>query len=282
MSTGLLRDGLLVPIPGLTIIAPASHGGPEWAQLGPEDHRMRPTTWVRQVVVHSTGGHWPQPVRPGGGRPGHARQIAEMWLGRDGGGGERVFSAAHIVVDFDGAVACLCDLGRVMAYHAEASNPWSIGIEMSTYPDGSIQEATLDATAGLVAALTWSGSGGLFPILAQMPRGPYRNHPTPRMETGGGATRHQLGGQALVGVVGHRDQTSERGRGDPGDAIWSRLAALGFEGVDYDGGEDLLLGKQRQSALNARGERLAVDGVVGPASIAAMQRHGFARWRDVV
>lgn len=282
MSTGLLIDGALVPVAGLAIIPPASYGGPSWAQLSPEDYRMRPTTWVRQVVVHTTGGHWPQPIRPSAGTAGHAQQIADMWRGRDRGGGEFVYSAAHIVIDFNGDIACLCDLGRVMTYHAEASNPWSVGIEMSTYPDGSIQEATLSAAAGLVAALTWSGSGGLFPIPAQMPRGPYRKQPTPRMETGGGRTRHQIGGPNLVGVVGHRDQTSERGRGDPGDAIWSRLAALGFEGVDYDGGEDLLVGKQRQDALNARGERLAVDGVVGPSSIAAMQRHGFSRWRDVV
>lgn len=30
-----------------------------------------------------------------------------------------------------------------------------------------------------------------------------------------------------------------------------------------------------------RGEHLTVDGLVGPASIAAARRHGFTRWRDV-
>jgi hypothetical protein len=82
---------------------------------------------------------------------------------------------------------------------------------------------------------------------------------------------------------------SERGRGDPGDEIWRRLAALGFEGVDYDGGEDLELGRARQLELNAADARkglltwrpLVADGVCGPASIAAMRRHGFKRWRDV-
>jgi hypothetical protein len=73
----------------------------------------------------------------------------------------------------------------------------------------------------------------------------------------------------------------------PGDKIW-RLTALGFEGVDYDGGEDLQLGKARQAALNAADARLGltwrplvVDGVGGPASVAAMRRHGYERWRDV-
>jgi hypothetical protein len=51
--------------------------------------------------------------------------------------------------------------------------------------------------------------------------------------------------------------------------------------VDYDGGEDLELGRHRQAALVARGERLEIDGLVGPASLAAARRQGFARWRDV-
>lgn len=212
MSAGLLVNGDLRDAPGLVIIPPASHGGPAWAQLGPEDYRMRPTTWVRQVILHTTGGLWPQPVRPGAGTPGHARQIADMWRGADRGGGDRVYSAAHIIVDFDGSIACLCDLARVMTYHAEGSNQWSIGIEMSTHQDGSIQQATLDASARLVAALTWIGKPGLFPIPAQMPRGPYRNAPLARMETGSGRTRHQIGGPNVVGVLGHRDNTSEIGR----------------------------------------------------------------------
>jgi hypothetical protein len=282
---GLLIDGKIVDVPGLSITPPAGPpgNGADWARIGSEDCRPRSSGWVRQVIPHTTGGLWPQLVRPGAGKPGHAQQIADMWSGRDRGGGQRIYSAAHLVVDFDGSVACLCDLARIETYHAEGANPWSIGIEMSTHPDGSIQDATLEATATLVAALTWSGApvSGLFPIPAQMPRGPYRNAPIDRMEVGTGHARKQIGGPDIVGVLGHRDETSERGRGDPGDEIWRRLAARGFEGVDYAGREDVLLGRERQSALNARGERLVVDGVVGPASIAAMQRHGFKRWRDV-
>jgi hypothetical protein len=82
-------------------------------------------------------------------------------------------------------------------------------------------------------------------------------------------------------VIGHRDQTARRERGDPGDAIWTALAALGLEGVDYDGGEDLELGRARQAVLVARGERIIVDGLVGPVSLAAARRQGFTRWRDV-
>lgn len=276
---GLLIAGDLVEVPGLTVIPPASHGGPPWARLGPEDCRARPTPWIRQIIVHTTGGDWPQGVRAGAGPAGHAEQIARMWSG------DPHSSAAQLIVDYDGSVACLCDLATVEAYHAEASNPWSVGIEMCTMADYSIYDATVAATATLVQWLC-----SQFGIPEQMPRGPYRDQPLRRMEVTTAGQRHQLGGPDLVGVFGHRDNTSERGRGDPGDEIWIRLAALGFEGLDYDydGGEDLAVGKRRQAELNALDAKagntirpLVVDGIVGPGSMAAARRLGFTRWRDV-
>jgi len=276
--SGLLIAGKLVPVAGLNIIPPASHGGPAWAELDPGDYMMRPTPWIRQVIIHTTGGLWPQAVLPGKAPGGHAQQIAEMWSGADRGIGKRVHSAAQLIVDFDGTVACLCDLASVAAYHAEASNPWSIGIEMSTWPHGEISEATLKATARLVDFLCWP----TFPIPRQIPRGPYRNEPIARMEvTGSKGTRSQLGGPTLCGVFGHRDNTSERGAGDPGDAIWKELDALGFERIDFHTFEDLLIGKERQAFLNSRGARLKVDGVVGPASLLAATNQGYRNWSDV-
>jgi len=73
----------------------------------------------------------------------------------------------------------------------------------------------------------------------------------------------------------------QRGRGAPGDEAIARLIAAGAEPVLAGQGQDLELGKRRQAALNERGERLEVDGQVGPASLAAAWRQGFARWRDV-
>ncbi len=286
-ASGLLINGRLVDIPGLRIVPPADHGGPAWNRLDPGDYMAR-TSPVSIVTLHTTGGNDPQPIRAGAGPSGHARQILDMWSGADHGGGERVHSAAPLVIDYDGIIYCAGDLARTAAYHAQAINGRSIGIEMCTLPDGGIYDATLTAGAGLVAALTWSGApgSGLFPIPAQMPRGPYRGQPLRRLEVGG----VQADGRGLVGVIGHRDQTGNRGRGDPGEEIWRRLAALGFEGLDYDGSEDLELGRARQLALNALDARagntqrpLVVDGIVGPASLAAMRRllGPTARWRDV-
>ncbi len=40
--TGLLIRGALVPIEGLAIIPPASHGGPAWCALNPNPADYRP------------------------------------------------------------------------------------------------------------------------------------------------------------------------------------------------------------------------------------------------
>lgn len=296
-ATGLLINGKLHDVPDLDIFAPAELGGPSFNALDPGDYMMRPTTWVRYIVLHTTGGLWPQPVVPGIGLGGHARDILEMWSGQDQGNGLRIHSGAPLVVDFDGTIFCAQDIARCAAYHAEGANPYSVGIEMCTLPSGGIYEATLKAAARLVAALTWSGmpGSGLLPIPFQIPRLSYRNAPLERCEIvdygvmgGGGQTRHQLSPTDLVGIIGHRDNTSNRGFGDPGEEIMTRLAALGAETVDYAAREEQQLARQRQTRLNQLDAKdgltfrpLAVDGIVGPASITAMARHRFDRWRDV-
>lgn len=268
---GLLIADRIVDVPGLTVLPPATHGGPPWCALSPGDYRPRPLgTWVRQVIVHTTKGDWPQTIRPGAGPGGRAKTVADFWRG------DPVHSAAQLVVDTDGTVACLCDLEAAEAYHAEGSNPWSVGIELYQEAAGVLYQATLDAGVKLVLALC-----GAFGIPPQIHARTYGNAPLARMETGSGPTRRQLGGPDCVGIFGHRDNTSERGRGDPGDAIYSMLIAAGAEGLDFSIGEDLAVNRRRQAALNARGEQLAVDGLVGPSSLAAAARQGFARWRDV-
>lgn len=264
---GLIIAGRQVPVGGLAIL---NANDRPWARLHPDDYTMRRTTWVRAIVLHTTGGNWPQAVRPGAGQRGHAQQIAEMWSGADRRGGERVHSGAHLVVDYDGTVACLADLQYHAAYHATTVNDHTIGIEMCTMPDGSIWQATLDATVQMAV-----GEGGLcelFGIPPQVHAAPYRNAPVSRLASGG---------RDAVGIYGHRDQSDQRGRGDPGDRIYELLVAVGAEPLDYGAEEDLDIGRARQRALNARGGGLTVDGLVGPASLAEARRQGYRHWRDV-
>lgn len=37
---GLLIAGRLVPVPGVTVIPPATHDGPAWSRLDPDDYTM--------------------------------------------------------------------------------------------------------------------------------------------------------------------------------------------------------------------------------------------------
>jgi hypothetical protein len=275
MIGGLLYAGRSITVPGVTVIPPAP-AGPSWCSLGAADYRRRSTSWVRQIILHTTGGHWPQPVLPGAGPAGHARQIADMWSGADRGGGNQVHSAAQLVVDYDGSIACLCDLAHVAAYHAEMSNDWSIGIEMSTRPDGSIYQATIDSTVALVQVLC-----DVVGIPFQVHSASYHNEPLLRMEQTDAKGRHQFGGPDCVGIFGHRDNTSQRGRGDPGDAIYEALIAGGAEPLDFSTGEDLVVGAARQTWLVQHGAKIPIDSQVGPVSLWAAKRQGFKAWRLV-
>ena len=268
MSGGLLIDGVLVPVPGVTVIPPASHGGPTWCALSPGDYRPRKTTWVRQVMLHTTKGAPRQYVKPGSGPAWRERNVAEFW--RD----DPAYSGAHIVIGSDGVVACLADLARVCAYHATVSNDWSVGIELYQEADSGVYEATFAAAVPVVRTIC-AALGIPYQYVADR----YNGHPLQRMLNGG---------SDVVGVTGHRSNTENRGWGDPGDEVFIRLHADGCEPVTINDRQDVALGMQRQRYLNALDARrgntirpLVVDGLVGPSSITTARRLGYARWRDV-
>ncbi len=118
---GLLVNKQQIPVQGLATINP---NDADWCRLDPKDCAQRSTSWVRQIILHTTKGGWPQDVRAGRGGGSKTMRVAEMWRG------DLSPSGAHIVIDNDGTVACLCDLATTIACHATVSNAWSIGIEM--------------------------------------------------------------------------------------------------------------------------------------------------------
>jgi len=271
IANGLLIDGARVLVPGLTIVGP---GDDPSCMLDPGDYAVRPRVGdVRQIIVHSTKGAWPMPIIPGAGAGGYAKNTADYWSKSEEG--KRTHGGAQLVVDDNGVIWCLCDLARIAAYHATTSNMWSIGIEMYQRGDGGVHEATLVATVALVAHLCeW------FSVPFQIPSRVYNNDAIDRMKFNGGPD--------MYGVFGHRDNawdferhTSSRGRGDPGDEIYVRLAVAGAERFDFQAHEDVAVWKRRQRALNARGAQLVEDGAPGPRTIAAMRAAGFRSGREI-
>lgn len=257
---GLLIGGALHEVPGVECLSPGA-GSPSWLRLAPGDYCQRKTKWVRGIVLHTTKGIAPQTIRPGKGPGGKDRVVAEFWRG------DPNHSAAHVVVDTDGSVACLADLATICAYHATTANDWTVGIEMYQEGDGGIYEATLTSTVAVCRAICEAMS-----IPYQMHHAAYRNAPVERLVPGG---------RDCVGIYGHRDQTDRRGLGDPGGSIYARLRADGCEGFDFGRREDLDKWIGRQMKLRSLGEVVDVDGICGPGTIAAMRRRGIKRGAEL-
>jgi hypothetical protein len=257
---GLIINGSDEDVPGLTIENWRTNRQLPRLKVG-EDCRARFTRWVRGIVLHTTRGI------PGGSdlRP----QVIKSGLGPDAKGdfGTARFWAtcsehagAHLVVDFDGSIVCLADLLTETAFHAGEVNEVTIGIEIFQGGDGELYEGQLDTVVRLVDFLTRR-----FKIQRQF-HGPYKRAPVPRMA---------MGGQDVVGIYGHRDVTTNRGEGDPGDAIFETLGAAGYESFDYAIDWDKTIWRQRQEQLNTDfGLGLPVDGIAGQGTVAGLIASG--------
>lgn len=258
--SGLLLAGIVFPVAGVTIIGPHEKS---WSHLSPGDCRKRRGR-PQMFVGHTTKGVWPQRIVDELGPAGRAQRTAEMWIG------DPTYSGAHGVTGSDGVAACLADLILTCAYHATYANDRAIGWEIYQEAGGVIHRAALVNTAKIADEVAERAM-----IPRQFPRRRYNGAPLARLSgTDGGPT--------CYGFFGHRDQTDRRGRGDPGDAYYEELEALGFEGLDFEAGEDLEIWRKRQALLNAMGENLKVDGLPGVMTIQALRRRGFRDGKDLL
>jgi peptidoglycan hydrolase-like protein with peptidoglycan-binding domain len=253
---GLVIGGALELVPGLT--CSSWHDDPALRlKIGEDGAPRHAGTWIRAVVLHTTRGipggkdQRPQKVLPGLGPARGTARATNQWWSTNG-----TCAGAHIVVDFDGSVSCLADLRNEMTYHATSVNPHTIGIEIAQGSDAELWEGQLDAVVRLVDWLTLR-----LGIQRQIPdryRGPL--------------ARLRAGGRDVCGIYGHRDQSAQRGAGDPGDAVFERLRTAGYEAFHLDVAEDLDTWKRRQGSLGLR-----ADGLPGPATCAALGAFQAAR-----
>lgn len=273
--TGILYNGKLYTIPGVTVLSP---GERDWVKMALNDYRLRETPWIRQITIHTTQGKIAK-IKPGIGPSDGAKRTAVSWAENPQPGG------APFVISADGTIACLVDIGKYMTYHATTVNPWSVGIEIYQEPDGTIYEIQLQVCAILVRFLC-----NLLGI-------PFQGSGRTYVENGI-LQRMLHGGPDVVGVFGHRDNawqfpewmtpeqravypngTSSRGRGDPGDEIFRYLDVAGKMNFDIDAREEIKFWKKMQSMLNVvHGAKLTVDGICGPGTVQALRDAG--KWNN--
>ncbi len=164
---------------------------------------------VSRVVLHTTGGYpdskhpTPQRIRPEAAAPSHclAAAVHSYWSSSSRIG------AAHLLVDADGAIYQIADLSTRAMYHCVGYNQVGIGVEVVQQSDSSLFAAQLVSVVELCEWLALRF--GLQRTVAM----PY---------TG---VRSVVDG---VGVLGHRDLSSNRGSGDPGEFVMGALVDAGW------------------------------------------------------
>ena len=268
MGSGLILNGTRIPVPSMDVV---NFLDDPRLRLAPYDVRQRTPkekSWIHVVVMHTTGGI------PGGKdlRP----QVIKPGICQSTGGGQRIVASwtndpnrpggAHLVVDQDGRAYCCADLVTEAAYHAERANGCSVGIEViQGHAEPDLYQGQLDAAAALALAVCRLMP---VPIQWQIPAA-YTGGPVPRFASSLAASNSTPLAD-VVGLVGHRDLTANRGSGDPGDAMMDALAAAGCERFSFAGEEDLYTWKQRQKDLGV----WFADGVAGPQTVAALRARG--------
>ncbi len=253
---GLIIGGDVEPTPFVTI----NYLDNPTLRLGAEDRRLRRTPWVRALTLHTTAGLPKDPgdarqtLKPGFGMPTRAAARINNWWKQDGR-----CAGAHLLVDFDGTVAQLADLKAECTFHGGPVNDVSIGVEIYQDPtDASMYDGQLDVVVELVDWLTKR-----FKIQRQIPTA-YRGLVIPRLAAGG---------EDVVGVYGHRDVTSTRGLGDPGDYIFTKLKDGGYEVVDFLHDGDKVLWQKRQLEYGIHASN--ADGVPGVKTTKIFERSGL-------
>ena len=167
---------------------------------------------VAHVVLHTTGGYpdskhpTPQQIRSEAAAPRHclATDAHAYWSRTDRIG------AAHLLVDADGAVYQIADLSTRAMYHCVGYNQVSIGVEVVQQSDSSLFAAQL---VSVVALCSWLADTFKLPRSVAMP------YTGVRSVTKG------------IGFLGHRDLSTNRGGGDPGDFVMTALVDAGWAAV---------------------------------------------------
>jgi hypothetical protein len=246
-GTGLILSGVRFQIPGLDVTNWID--SPILSLKRGEDSKGRPPgTWIRALICHTSKGI----NTTGGPLPGFGpsvnagERVARYWSsdGRNAG--------AHIVIDHDGKVFQTADIVTEVAYGCPKWNTGGVHLELYQGRNGEVFENQLGVCVQVIDFLT-----GTLSIQRQIPAGPYV----------GFSARLVAGDETATGVFGHRDLAKNRGAGDPGNALFNRLGAAGYESYSFDLGHEREEWRRRQRSIGM----VRPDGIAGPATARAIR-----------
>ena len=217
---GLIINGRRVPVPGVRVVTylddpvrcPRVTKG-----------SARPASAATAVMLHASRG------RSGVVVPGSRESDKAAKLVRYQVRSERDASWC-ITIGSAGDVWQQCDAATFATWHATVANQWSVGLELAQTADTpDLTQAQVDACVAVVRVLC---EALRIPL-----RVPVVGHDGDSWSVCNKPVRawqsRKQGGEAraVSGVLGHRNVTTSRGKGDPGDGVFLALLASGFAGV---------------------------------------------------
>lgn len=254
----LILDGQKIPTPGLETVSWLDD--PKVPQATDGNPRKM---WIRAIVIHTVKGMLGK-LKPGIKPSTRAETYAKYQANTS-----RDVSWEY-TVDTDGTIIVSNDPIKRYTWHAGAVNAFTLGIEMVQDDDGALYEGQMEVMVKFLDVLTRELADRGHPIQRQIPMTgdgkPVRGI-IPRIQDASLARN-------VVGIYGHRNQTKDRGPGDPGDHVFEYLLRAGYKGFDLNASEDITFWKSVQKRLG-----LKEDGVPGKdvhaALLAAGNAHGM-------
>ena len=251
----IIINGNKLEIPGLATKSWLDQGSPKWLK---EITDFNPRTRSVHFIVAHTHKGIPGKLLSGYGQPSSEAQALIRYQTNT----DRAVSWDY-TVDSDGTVYVQNDPIKKYSWQAGSVNSISLGFEMVQTPTGDLYEGQIEKTVLLIDALT-----AYLGIQRQIPWNLAKNSP----RVGTCVRLEQEKGENVVGIVGHRNITKDRGAGDPGDLIYLALKKAGYESFDLDSKDDINTWKTRQVAL---GIPLAdCDGIPLKKTVMALKASG--------
>lgn len=223
------------------------------------------TVWLRAIVLHTVHGKTGK-LLPGLSKPSTRAESYAKYQANT----SRDVSWDY-TIDTDGTIVVSNDPIKFYTWQATSVNPFTLGIELVQEDNGDLYEGQIEVTVRFLDLLTRELADRGHPIQRQVPMSV---NGTPVKGVISRIANSETAKQ-VVGVYGHRNQTSNRGAGDPGDFIFDALLKAGYKGFNLDTKDDVTFWKDIQTRLGVT----PADGIPGrdtqKALLAAGYKHGL-------